>query len=1547
MFPFTSDYYYLFDPSNNTMVKTVVPNKPLLQKTALNTAIARIFHVCIPDRISNEQCKSSLEPRTLLLYFKDLIKSCPINPLENLVNIDKLTQVADNLLKKEKVFDLEKFTKEELIDISNSLTSLIDWLIQLFLIEKASDLFQIALEKKLLSPCSEQISFLCLRMCTSTLKFHQRGALHTAKLWKIIDEEGLWWKIRRTLLFENLMQNIIKKLNKHEESEKKIFIEIRNRLTDLKMSNNLTELQNDLKNIKDNTTAYVNIANSLHKYAKRIESTDEKCQTKFKRVVIKFFQQICECINSNENNDQWLKFAYKFRKNSQIQNAIKSNTQDLCDLYIKYIQTALTNHPKKQLQQIHEIMELLLKTAFDSSSPCLNEDTYIKISEYLYNVLCELPQNEVSIPQSLIEQIKKCHLNLLKKLLENESFNAISELTRILDSWILQPDEKFSWLKIIIRKKNLNAKLVEIAESIYLKILEKPKPLSSIVCSKLARYYMDQNEPQKVKHWMGRLKEFQVGCSWDRKSSNLQFKYADFLLKQKEYVTDTVVEILSKLNSIKGISKKCLSSGWMDLIEQLLEKQRLFEASKILIENHKNFSNTSRISNWKKKAEDLVGSFITQHKVNFKLQTHDLINILRVIKQYKITQSDHLHSILILILKQTNERIIRSTIPELCNDTFNSEQIFSKSPKERAEYGVTYSKCLARFPDQYFLTLSRDDSFLQSVFEGFPSYRQQANRYIMKGLLILAKSTKKRDQIVSQILNLLKKCKKPTDKKERLDFYQDITIPLLRLCGNSKNPVHLNYCCDQFEKLIREQSFSSEVFGIYKNLLGKISKLQFSIKKPTVDRLFNVTELILKSGGAGINYFECSRLSARLTTKKGYLMSALMLRKGIKEFDTIRTSPTQRDISQVRELINELYQQNEDEEVLRYTQDCLECKNSSSFFRSNNEYSLTYEKLLLKITSNSPEKYDHNLLDTLLNEAIEKTKSRDFSKAIEKFNAASKVAYRMHEHGKVVNCYCRIGDIYRKIRNYDEAKRWCKRGLFICKRSGDTLLIACAHYYLGRIYSDLEKYEKAIKYFQCALKNFKIIDDQKRMAGVYSELGYAFSLMNKYEQSLSCYKKCKIIRKQLKDEMGLCHAYENLGYIYELRGKYNKAINYYKKCLEIANKCDDKSFIPLVYNKIAIAYLEKDEFIKSEEFFQRALNGFKETKDRSREAYLYLKLGHLYMKQNKLEKALEYYKKSLQIFQKLNKNKMTTLINLYMGKAYDSLGKYEKSVKCYKESYQLLKETRNNPRVAERCYYIASQYYKLNKLEKAEKYFKESIVVYKKLNQSLLDKQRIFGNRFLTYKGLLTVLWKQKKYDEALFVGVSGGDEAFKALIDRCINSNPAVVKKSQNYGPNKIDFRQPMSIEQFIDSLGSRTLLFFSVLSESINLTKKETSCEEINVIYTWVISPRFEKIKCRRIELTDDIDAELKEYLALNQHSHRNNSIRSYQLKSFSNPGSLKNKEEKNPINKHDTFDKFLLNSIKDLLPLDSKEKKVIIVPHDLLCEIPFKERFFSLEK
>ena len=59
------------------------------------------------------------------------------------------------------------------------------------------------------------------------------------------------------------------------------------------------------------------------------------------------------------------------------------------------------------------------------------------------------------------------------------------------------------------------------------------------------------------------------------------------------------------------------------------------------------------------------------------------------------------------------------------------------------------------------------------------------------------------------------------------------------------------------------------------------------------------------------------------------------------------------------------------------------------------------------------------------------------------------------------------------------------------------------------------------------------------------------------------------------------------------------------------------------------------------------------------------------------------------------------------------------------------------------------------------------------------------------------------------------------------------------------------------------------------------------------------------------------------------------------------MKNKEEKNPINKHDTFDEFLVNSIKDLLPLDSKEKKVIIVPHDLLCEIPFKEEVFLVEK
>ena len=181
----------------------------------------------------------------------------------------------------------------------------------------------------------------------------------------------------------------------------------------------------------------------------------------------------------------------------------------------------------------------------------------------------------------------------------------------------------------------------------------------------------------------------------------------------------------------------------------------------------------------------------------------------------------------------------------------------------------------------------------------------------------------------------------------------------------------------------------------------------------------------------------------------------------------------------------------------------------------------------------------------------------DYQAAISNFEKALRLANTCNFHKSIVVCNSGMGDVYRRMGEYELALKHYWNARDMCQ-SDDTYERARVYTGLGAASKMLCKYRDALEFHKKAKSLYNEIDDKK---GICRNLrGHAASLniIGDYGGALREYTAAKeIYETEVSDERGRAYALWGCGESSRMMGKYPDALSYFEEAIDIARAIGD------------------------------------------------------------------------------------------------------------------------------------------------------------------------------------------------------------------------------------------------------------------------------------------------------------------------------------------------------------------------------------------------------
>lgn len=312
--------------------------------------------------------------------------------------------------------------------------------------------------------------------------------------------------------------------------------------------------------------------------------------------------------------------------------------------------------------------------------------------------------------------------------------------------------------------------------------------------------------------------------------------------------------------------------------------------------------------------------------------------------------------------------------------------------------------------------------------------------------------------------------------------------------------------------------------------------------------------------------------------------------------------------------------------------------------------------------------------------------------AINFYNEAIPVYYKINKLSIVAGCLSNIALVYTTMTNYPKAIEYMLKATTIAEKSGDKKVVATCLGNLGHISYEKGDYDAAIEYNKKSLAIREEIKDMPGIAILYNNIGLNFAQKKNYAEALTYHEKSLAIKRELDDQFGIIYSLENIGTVYLEKAKvsndkalFSKANKYYNEALALALKLEERQGISECYKYLA----EIDVY-----------------------------LGHE-------KEAIEKLKKSIEISRSIEFNQLTLESYKYLSNLYDKAGDHKnaflttRALMSLKDSI-LNKENNRQMLEMESKYNNEKNQWEIQKLQGDKKFNEEIRATQRKINLYLI-----------------------------------------------------------------------------------------------------------------------------------------------------------------------------------------------------------------------------------
>lgn len=163
-----------------------------------------------------------------------------------------------------------------------------------------------------------------------------------------------------------------------------------------------------------------------------------------------------------------------------------------------------------------------------------------------------------------------------------------------------------------------------------------------------------------------------------------------------------------------------------------------------------------------------------------------------------------------------------------------------------------------------------------------------------------------------------------------------------------------------------------------------------------------------------------------------------------------------------------------------------------------------------------------------------------------------------------------LGEAYRELRRFDEARTLFEEALMIRRDIGDDIGEAWTSAALGFLHSDLGRYDEATEFFQKALDIRRVIDtrysdDQgiivanRHGQGItVANLGVAYRALRRFDEALDCLQQALDMFTEIDNRHGQAYSWIKIGDTQRELGRTDEALEAYREALTIRREIGDR-----------------------------------------------------------------------------------------------------------------------------------------------------------------------------------------------------------------------------------------------------------------------------------------------------------------------------------------------------------------------------------------------------
>lgn len=220
------------------------------------------------------------------------------------------------------------------------------------------------------------------------------------------------------------------------------------------------------------------------------------------------------------------------------------------------------------------------------------------------------------------------------------------------------------------------------------------------------------------------------------------------------------------------------------------------------------------------------------------------------------------------------------------------------------------------------------------------------------------------------------------------------------------------------------------------------------------------------------------------------------------------------------------------------------------------------------------------------------------------------------EQGYLLNDWARL---YRKTRDFEKALSKYDAAMALFRLINDSTGIATIYNESGVVFEYQKNYAEALKRYNASLVIAEAQHDQMGVSYALNFIAGVYVLQEKFKEAEAYNLKALSIRQQLKDTFSIALSYSDLGSVYAASKQWNKAIESYNMSNALAMQLGYAELLSANYAELAKIYKELGNYALAYESIQKH-NAIKDSIFQASKSKMILELSTKYeTEKNKLQ----------------------------------------------------------------------------------------------------------------------------------------------------------------------------------------------------------------------------------------------------------------------------------------------------------------------------------------